>query len=72
MLWTFLVIIFTTTRHYCECTSYNDEFHERLIIKPLPSGHVYTHFQFVTQKSLESSLGNECKCLYIVIFVCLN
>lgn len=26
----------------------NDFFHEELMLKPLPSGHVYAHFQFTT------------------------
>lgn len=27
---------------------YNDEFHEELVLKQLPSGHVYSYFQFTT------------------------
>lgn len=26
----------------------NDKFHEELYMKPLPSGHVYSYFQFTT------------------------
>ena len=26
----------------------SEEFHEELLIKPLPNGHIYAHFQFTT------------------------
>ena len=29
-------------------TSSADEFHEELLLRPLPSGHLHAHFQFVT------------------------
>ncbi|GAB0091819.1 PIG-T [Sergentomyia squamirostris] len=31
------------------CLEYHDEFHEELFIKPLPSGHINTFFQFTTK-----------------------
>lgn len=27
---------------------YDNEFKEELLVKPLPSGHVYSHFEFTT------------------------
>lgn len=38
------------------CAQSNDVFNEELLIKPLPSGHVYAHFQFTTR--LETPSGS--------------
>ena len=38
-----------------------DAFHEELFIKPLPTGHVYTHFQFTTTWEVELRRKDECK-----------
>lgn len=43
-IWALLIVIFTK----CALISSSDEFHEELLIRPLPSGHLHAHFQFVT------------------------
>ncbi|XP_015929814.2 GPI transamidase component PIG-T isoform X2 [Parasteatoda tepidariorum] len=40
------------------CESQSETFNEKLFVKPLPSGHVYTQFQFVVQKDLISDDEN--------------
>jgi len=40
-----------------------DSFHEELFIKNLPSGHVYTHFQFSTTWNVTLGTNNACKLL---------
>ena len=37
-------LIFAFLSNYALC----DEFHEELLVKPLPDGHLYHHFQFTT------------------------
>ena len=39
----------------------NDEFHEELLVKPLASGHVYTHFQFTTKWDLGEEDPGACE-----------
>jgi len=42
-----------------------DSFHEELMIKPLPSGHVYAYFQFTTLWDYEG----DTQCEYSNLFV---
>ena len=42
---------------------YDDAFHEELFIKPLPTGHIYTHFQFTTTWDVELKRKDECKTI---------
>ena len=46
-----------------------DEFREELLIKPLPSGHIYAHFQFITRWDVEISDPKSCKC-FEACFLC--
>ena len=43
---------YTFTDKFSGCaftsSSSSDEFHEELLLRPLPSGHLHAHFQFVT------------------------
>jgi hypothetical protein len=39
-----------------------EEFHEELLIKPLPTGHVYTYFQFTTLWDVDMKNHEACKC----------
>ena len=47
--------------HSCCLGLYEDAFHEELFIKPLPTGHIYTHFQFTTTWDVELKRKDECK-----------
>ena len=38
-----------------------DTFHEELIIRPLPTGHVYAHFQFTTVWRVDVEDPKACK-----------
>ena len=38
-----------------------DTFHEELFLKPLDTGHLYTHFQFTTEWGVEPSEKTSCK-----------
>ena len=42
---------------------HDDAFHEELFIKPLPTGHIYTHFQFTTTWDVELKRKDECKTI---------
>jgi len=53
-------IIFITL-NVCSLGLFEDEFHEELFIKPLPTGHIYTHFQFTTTWEVELRRKDECK-----------
>ncbi|GFY59243.1 GPI transamidase component PIG-T [Trichonephila inaurata madagascariensis] len=53
----FVVVLFIVPKT-CKSSSFTDRFDEKLFIKPLPSGHVYTHFQFVVQKDLNGNDNN--------------
>jgi len=46
-LWVVFSIVITKCALICS-TSSADEFHEELLLRPLPSGHLHAHFQFVT------------------------
>ena len=41
--------------------SFDDDFHEEIYIKPLQSGHLYTHFQFTTKWDVELNNSDACK-----------
>lgn len=41
------------------CESLSDQYREKLLVKPLPSGNVYTVFQFVTEKDI--NVDSSCK-----------
>ena len=41
-----------------------DTFQEELYIKPLESGHVYTHFQFTTDWQVQ--LGDNSGCKFMI------
>jgi hypothetical protein len=46
---------------YCViCTPLKDYFDEELLLKPLPSGHVYAYFQFTTLWDVEFE-ATSCK-----------
>lgn len=45
------------------CAS-KDEYHEELLIKPLPTGHVYTYFQFTTLWDVDIKDHEACKYGY--------
>ncbi|KAG8200489.1 hypothetical protein JTE90_000569 [Oedothorax gibbosus] len=47
-----LLLAFIVLQSHCRSETFTDRFDESLLIKPLPSGHVYTNFQFVVQKDL--------------------
>ena len=44
----------------CACNE-NDKSTEELLIKPLPSGHVYNHFQFTTVWNIDQNNPHSCK-----------
>jgi phosphatidylinositol glycan class T len=48
--------------HSISCTSvpWKDYFDEELLLKPLPSGHIYAYFQFTTVWDVEFE-ANSCK-----------
>lgn len=53
------------------CTPQKDYFDEELLLKPLPSGHVYAYFQFTTLWDVEFE-ATSCKlssCIRIVLKV---
>uniref|UniRef100_A0A1B6C6L0 GPI transamidase component PIG-T n=1 Tax=Clastoptera arizonana TaxID=38151 RepID=A0A1B6C6L0_9HEMI len=54
-----LIYIFIVDGH---CLSIKDSFHEELLLKPLPSGHVYSYFQFTTlwKTNFETSNFDHC------------
>ena len=39
-----------------------DVFHEELLLRPLKTGHVYTHFQFTTVWDVDIRDPKACKC----------
>lgn len=41
------------------CESLSDQYREKLLVKPLPTGNVYTAFQFITEKDID--LDSSCK-----------
>lgn len=41
----------------------NDMFHEELYLKPLPSGHVYSYFQFTTVWNTSFEFNT---CMYFI------
>jgi len=41
-------LFFVSLLTRCALISSSDEFHEELLLRPLPSGHLHAHFQFVT------------------------
>jgi hypothetical protein len=45
----------------CICGLSNDVFSEELYIKNLPTGHVYTHFQFTTVWNVTLGAKDACK-----------
>lgn len=45
----FAVIIFTIIN---KSAQFQDEFHEELFLKPLPTGHINSFFQFSTEWTL--------------------
>lgn len=45
----FIHLFFSVT-----CVPQNDYFDEELLLKPLPSGHVFAYFQFTTIWDVES------------------
>lgn len=44
-VWNFIYLII----FYLKLSNANDKFSEELFIKPLPTGHVNTYFQFTTE-----------------------
>ena len=45
----------------CVIEGSKDEFNEEMFIKPLESGHVYTHFQFTTTWDVNIYDKSDCK-----------
>lgn len=48
----------------CVGAENEDEFNEELFLKPLPTGHLYAHFQFTTSWniSLDDDQATHCEC----------
>lgn len=57
-------LIFSILLLSCECLS--DTFHEKLLIKPLPSGNVYTVFRFIVEKDIGNDYDNACKGITVI------
>lgn len=51
----YIIIIFIIAN----CESLSDQYREKLLVKPLPSGNVYTVFQFITEKDI--NVDSSCK-----------
>lgn len=51
----YIIIVFIIAN----CESLSDQYREKLLIKPLPSGNVYTVFQFITEKDID--VDSSCK-----------
>lgn len=54
-----IVVILLLVKIYDLSASSSDKFNEELFVKALPSGHVYTYFQFTTEWLVESN--ESCK-----------
>jgi Gpi16 subunit, GPI transamidase component. len=54
------VVCFLHSAVYVTCIPSKDYFDEELLLKPLPSGHIYAYFQFTTVWDVEFE-ANSCK-----------
>ena len=59
ILGTFVLLITTLIYSNCAAESYEDSFSEELFIKPLPTSHLYSYFQFTTKWDVNPE---ETKC----------
>jgi hypothetical protein len=60
-----IFLIFVTFTTFSHVRSNDEQFHEELLIKTLPNGHIYTHFQFTTTWDIDIENESSCKfCLF--------
>ncbi|XP_064640505.1 GPI transamidase component PIG-T-like [Lineus longissimus] len=61
-----IFLIFVSFTALSVVRSSDEQFHEELLIKPLPNGHIYTHFQFTTTWDID--IENESSFSHFRLF----
>jgi len=63
VLWTLLLLAVVDT----QASDIKDSFNEELLLKNLPDGKVYAHFQFTTKWNMSLEAEDSCECICIII-----
>ena len=56
-----IFVVFLLNLFLCLTLAKKDVFHEELLLKPLPTGHVYAHFQFTTVWNVDIRDSKACE-----------